>query len=279
MKQKFLEAATWYQKKGYSVIPVRKNKKPYIKWERYQTEKANLDQIRSWWKEWPSANIGLVTGEVAGIDVVDCDSEKGRDALNEFLPDTNLMPISKTPKGWHYFFKHSPGLSNGVRLITDCDLRTNGGYVIAPPSINGEGKAYDWMPDLSIAKVKTPAMPKMLFDVLQSAAMPASALKREHINVSIPYKEHNNSNITCPTNPNKHNISFEQGNRDEALFHIANCLVKGGMDKTNILDCLYFLAQTAIRLFQKKKFWLKLNQQSNGLKTEIETSRQRSESG
>ena len=258
MKQKLLEAALGYQKKGYSVIPVRKNKKPFIKWERYQTEKADLDQIRSWWKQWPNANIGLVTGEISGIDVVDCDSEKGRNALNEFLSDTTLIPISKTPKGWHYFFKHSPGLSNGVRLITDCDLRTNGGYVIAPPSLNGEGKAYAWMPDLSITKVKPPAMPKMLFDILQSAAMPASALKREHINVSIPYKGHNISNITCLTNPNKHNISFEQGCRDESLFHIANCLVKGGMERDNILNCLYFIGVNCNPPFPEKEILAKV---------------------
>jgi len=66
---KFLKSALWYQKQGYSVIPVKRDKKPYIKWEKYQSERANQDQIRTWWEKWPGANIGLVTGKVSGIDV------------------------------------------------------------------------------------------------------------------------------------------------------------------------------------------------------------------
>jgi len=109
---KLLEWALWYQKQGFSVIPVKKDKKPYVKWEKYQTERANADQINEWWKKWPSANVAVVTGEISGVDAVDLDSENGRDALNEFLPDSSITPISKTPKGYHYFFKHRPGLSN-----------------------------------------------------------------------------------------------------------------------------------------------------------------------
>ena len=130
-----------YQKQDYSVIPVQQNKKPFIKWEKYQHERASPDQIRAWWQKWPGANVGLITGKISNIDVVDCDSEKGRDALNEFLSDSFETPVSKTPKGHHYFFKHRPGLTNGVQVIRDCDLRTDGGYAVVAPSKN-KTKAY-----------------------------------------------------------------------------------------------------------------------------------------
>ena len=130
-----LQAALQYQKAGFSVIPVKPNKKPYIKWQKYQKEKASENQIKKWWQRWPEANPAIVTGEISGVDVVDVDNEAGWKALNEFLIDSLITPISKTPAGgYHVYFKHQAGLSNGVRIIEGCDLRTNGGYVLAPPS-------------------------------------------------------------------------------------------------------------------------------------------------
>ena len=165
-----IRAALKYQELGFSVIPVKQNKRPYTKWEEFQTKKADTDQVRAWWKQWPSANVGLVTGEISGIDVVDCDSQKGLDALNEFLPETIVLPIAKTPNGWHYYFKHQPGLPNKARIITDCDVRTTGGYIIAPPSKNGTGEPYAWQKGLKITDVSPPPMPDMLFDILSAHA-------------------------------------------------------------------------------------------------------------
>jgi hypothetical protein len=246
-KQMNLKAALKYQQLGFSVIPVRKDKKPFIKWERYQSEKADSDQLRAWWEKWPNGNIGLVTGEVSGIDVVDCDSEKGRDALNEFLSDSHIMPISKTPKGWHYFFKHSPGLSNGVRVIADCDLRTTGGYIIVPPSKNGEGKPYAWMQDLKITDVSPARMPKMLFEILQSGGA-SKALNKKNAVLSTPDLRSQYSVLSM----GGRNISFDEPGRDETLFHIANCLFKGGMAKDNILKCLHFIGSNCNPPFKKR---------------------------
>ena len=233
-----MKAAQWYQKRGFSVIPVRQNKKPYIKWEKYQSEKAGSGQIKTWWDKWPSANIGIVTGKVSGIDVVDCDSEKGRDALKEFLSDSLVVPISKTPRGWHYFFKHSPGLSNSVRVIADCDLRTTGGYVVVPPSKNEAGKAYAWMDGFSIAKVDLAAMPDMLFDILQAGAM---------------------QNPKNPSDFKQLQVGdFKQGDRDQALFHLANVLVKGGMSDENIRKYLHFFALHCDPPFSEKEALIKI---------------------
>ena len=130
-----LEAALSYQRSGFSVIPVKKDKKPYVKWEKFQTEKATEKQIRQWWQRWPDANPAIVTGEISGIDVIDVDTDAGWQALNEFLSDSFEAPIARTPAGgYHVYFRHRAGLSNGIRVIEGCDLRTTGGYVVAPPS-------------------------------------------------------------------------------------------------------------------------------------------------
>jgi len=253
---KFLKSALWYQKQGYSVIPVKQDKKPFIKeWKPYQTQKADPDQIREWWAKNPGANVALVTGELSGIDVVDCDSEKGRDALNEFLSDTIIMPISKTPKGWHYFFRHRPGLSNGVRIITDCDLRTTGGYIIVPPSRGKNGKPYAWMKGLSIADVKPAPMPKMFFDtLLQGGHAKTSSLTNMHSRGG----SNADSVLNCPqVSPTVLKL-FGEGSRDETLFHVANCLVKGGMNKDMLLNVLSFIAKNCKPPFPQKEVLIKL---------------------
>ena len=152
MTNRHLKAALWYERRNLSVIPVgTDNKKPFIKWERYQTEQATTGQLRQWWQRWPTANIGIVCGKVSGITVIDADSEAGRDALEEFLPDTLMLPVVKTPNGWHYWFQYVPGIPNKVRAITDCDVRNDGGYVIAPPSVIENGRIYQWVENLRLA--------------------------------------------------------------------------------------------------------------------------------
>ena len=90
--ENILNAALRYREQGFSVIPVKQDKKPYIKWERYQTEKAEPDTILKWWKLHPDANVGIITGAISGIDVLDADSEKGRNGLNKYLSGIRLFP-------------------------------------------------------------------------------------------------------------------------------------------------------------------------------------------
>lgn len=158
--QALLSAALEYQQQGFSVVPVKPDKTPYIKWTAYQQQAADADQIRRWWKQWPQAWPGIVTGKVSGITVVDADSDQGADALGEFLPDGLAgIPIVKTPKGYHFYFKYVPGIKNAVRLLPDTDLRNDGGYVIAPPS---KGGAYAWL-----QAAEAGPMPEGLADILK----------------------------------------------------------------------------------------------------------------
>ena len=70
-----LKAALSYAEMGLSVIPVASNKKPAIKsWIPYQKESASEKQIIHWWGNNPRANIGIVTGAISNLTVVDLDS-------------------------------------------------------------------------------------------------------------------------------------------------------------------------------------------------------------
>ena len=129
----------------FSLIPVKKDKKPYIKWEAYQKERPTIEEINDWWQKWPEASIGIVTGKLSGITVIDIDSEKGNRAIEQYIPDNLITPTAKSPKGKHLYFEYKEGISNATGFLDDCDIRSEGGYIIAPPSSNGQGKAYQWL--------------------------------------------------------------------------------------------------------------------------------------
>jgi hypothetical protein len=138
-KNQNFQVALNYAKSGFSVIPVGQDKKPLIEWKKFQSEKASEEKIKKWFAKFPSANVGIITGKISGIVVVDI--EAGGDIKN--LPAT---VISKTGGGgWHFFYKH-PGknIKNAVRIRDKIDIRGDGGYVVAPPSTHKSGRRYEW---------------------------------------------------------------------------------------------------------------------------------------
>ncbi len=67
-----LGCAIVYAETGLRVFPCNTGKKPLIKgWPKLATTDSN--QIRHWWSKWPSANIGIATGEESGLLVLDID--------------------------------------------------------------------------------------------------------------------------------------------------------------------------------------------------------------
>jgi putative DNA primase/helicase len=107
--------------------------------------------IRRWWGMWPAANIGIATGAAAGLVVLDEDSYKGGDQSRLDLEHT-YRPLPETVLsltgggGVQYFFEH-PGIpvKNAVQTLgVGLDIRGDGGYVIAPPSLHKSGKRYCW---------------------------------------------------------------------------------------------------------------------------------------
>jgi Bifunctional DNA primase/polymerase, N-terminal len=60
--------------RGWSIFPLLpRSKKPAVKWEQYQRRLATVDEIESWFTE-PGCNVGIATGKISGIFVMDADS-------------------------------------------------------------------------------------------------------------------------------------------------------------------------------------------------------------
>ena len=131
------EIAKKYLAKNISVIPVGKDKKPLINWKEYQTRLASQSEAFEWWQEWPDANIGIVTGKISGITVIDV--EAGGD-ISRF-PSTTI--IRTGGGGWHLYYRYCPGMENKTRVFPLTDVRGDGGFCVAPPSIHSSGKKYE----------------------------------------------------------------------------------------------------------------------------------------
>jgi len=142
-----LAAAVEYSRSGLSVIPIGADKRPLVKWKEFQERRASEAQIGMWWEMWPNANVGLVTGHVSGIIVLDCDNEIAMQEWQTHFAELGLATsCCKTGRGAHFYFQHPGGtVKNFAGKIEGLDLRGDGGYVIAPPSIHASGVLYEWI--------------------------------------------------------------------------------------------------------------------------------------
>ncbi len=141
------DAACEYLGEEFSVIPVNpKTKKPLINWKKYQKQLPTEEELETWWKTWPKANVAIVTGELSGLAVIDADSLTGCNWVTDNVEKTTVY--AKTSEGrFHSYFKYPDDIEikNAVRIAPDVDIRGEGGYVVAPPSIHATGHKYEWV--------------------------------------------------------------------------------------------------------------------------------------
>ena len=177
-----LDAALNYAEKfNYSIIPVNpKTKKPYFSWKQNQTRRATSTEIQKWWGKYPKAMIGIATGKLSGIFVIDCDTREGYEAVQKLIPESLLMPIARTPRGgWHLYFlmPANSRFTVGTAIMPGVDFRAEGGYIIAPPSINAEGKGYQWENGLSLDDVALPELPPAISTYINNSIKREGASK------------------------------------------------------------------------------------------------------
>jgi len=234
-----LEYATYYLKTRVSVVPFKPDKsKSYIKWGEYRKRYPTHDELKKWFEKWPDAYVAIITGELSRLLVVDCDSQEAYDWLNEYyLSDTFKTPIAKTPRGYHLYFNHRPGLSNDSEYAKGVDVRTEGGLIIAPPSKNGSSQ-YKWLSGFEYGKTNIADIPEELYQFFlqKCSSISANSSISTESNTSVFNKESNhiNNNIIAKPGPkslwvDRFSSKIGQGARDETLFHIANTITKGGM--------------------------------------------------
>lgn len=107
---------------------------------------ASLDvkQIKEWWTKWPNASIGIATGKVSGVSVIDLDGPEGLMSGRRLSLVSSVTAL--TGRGKQLFYADTEGkLGNSVKkLASGVDTRSSNGYVVVPPSLHPNGKRYSW---------------------------------------------------------------------------------------------------------------------------------------
>lgn len=152
------EYALYYSRLGLAVFPIKPKSKQPLTEHGLKDASKEPEQIESWWNRWPAANIGIATGAVSGGLVVidlDVDKDKGIDgrvtlreweAEHEKLPDNTWLAITGRG-GYHYFYHDTSTVRNRTGIYEGIDIRGDGGYIVAPPSVHPNGNTYEWEQD------------------------------------------------------------------------------------------------------------------------------------
>lgn len=149
------EYALYYASLGLAVFPIRPKGKEPLTAHGFQDATRDTEQIKAWWTQWPSANIGIATGSRSGgLLVIDLDVDEdkgvdGRETLREWEAEHGKLPgntwLSITGRGgYHYFYRTAEKIRNRTALYEGVDIRGEGGYVVAPPSDHPNGRSYQW---------------------------------------------------------------------------------------------------------------------------------------
>ncbi len=176
-----LNFALKYLKQGLSVIPLEpKGKRPLISWTEFQSRHATEEEVQVWFQKWPNANLGVVTGRISGIAVVDLDGAEGLKSASDLGLTSSV--VSLTGGGKHLWYQNpvSVVVTNAVRIAPGLDVRGEGGYVVAPPSIAANGRRYRWNGAVSADfKNRLPPFPSGLSTATNAAQPSHTSIKEE----------------------------------------------------------------------------------------------------
>ena len=134
---------------GWHVLPIRPGTKLPATSHGFHDASNDPDQVLDWWDRDPAYGIGVATGAVSGLVVLDVDPG-GLETLSALVTEHGPLPSTlkaQTPRGgWHGYYAH-PGrrvrCTAGV-LGANLDVRGDGGYVVAPESEHPNGGTYRW---------------------------------------------------------------------------------------------------------------------------------------
>jgi Bifunctional DNA primase/polymerase, N-terminal len=155
----FARAAGWYASKAFLVFPLAPgSKKPMSGSAGFYEAATDATQIAEWVREFPAANIGIRCGAESNLCVVDIDPEKdGFETEAALRAEGKIFPgdaVTHTRSGGrHIWLAYHPALWEGTdRIGPGIDIRTDGGYIVAPPSIVAPGE-YTWLTRKALPEV------------------------------------------------------------------------------------------------------------------------------
>lgn len=200
--RELLEAALAYATRGWKVLPLHNptdaapcscddgaacdrspGKHPRTR-HGLKDATTNAAVIRQWWANWPHANVGILTGAESGFWALDIDTRKGgEDTLERLRSIHGGIPHTAQALtgggGEHWLFRHGGGelvIPNTVEALgPGLDVRGDGGYIVAPPSLHPNGRLYAWEGSSDPQEVPLAEAPSWLLSLVRGRPTPVRA--------------------------------------------------------------------------------------------------------
>ena len=154
-----LQAALEYAAQGLAVFPLQPRSKEPATPHGCKDATTDTAQIEQWFRGHDNYNLAIATGEKSGgLTVIDLDIEEdkginGYESITEWqrshgtLTDTAGTITGRG--GYHWLYRTTKHVTNRAGLLPGVDIRGEGGYIVAPPSIHPNGRQYEWEQDIS----------------------------------------------------------------------------------------------------------------------------------
>ena len=149
------KAAVWYAENGFAVFPLRARGKRPATQHGVNDWTDDAESVRKWWEKHPDHNIGIACGTPSGGLLVldfDVDEEKDKDGLATLyawershgeLPETAVAITGRG--GMHYLYRTDrTNIHPSANPDLSVDVRSDGSYIVAPPSVHENGRRYEW---------------------------------------------------------------------------------------------------------------------------------------
>jgi hypothetical protein len=183
-------SARRYAELGWAVVPVHTprdgacscsrpdcpsvGKHPRVRWQGFSENAPAIDQVESWWKRWPDANVAVITGAVSGLAVIDVDPRSGGDHALAGLEERwgSLPPTPTTLTGGggrHLWFDTGANTPQSALIAPGLELKAAGGTVVAPPSLHASGRRYTWIREQSPWEMGLAPLPAWLGTLARGA--------------------------------------------------------------------------------------------------------------
>jgi hypothetical protein len=178
---KIADAAKHYLSLGMSIIPlVPHDKFPYAsvlkettgskRWGQFAQRAATWGEAEDWFRQ--PANVGIVTGQVSRVIVLDVDDlDAAMPTLSEMGIPAGAAVARTGGGGLHIYMAHpcdGQPIPNFAKRMPGADLRGDGGYVVAPPSIHSSGTRYAWLVRLPAEIASLPCAPEWLITLARA---------------------------------------------------------------------------------------------------------------
>ncbi len=157
--QPFLAQALRYALAGWRVLPLQPGGKAPLTAHGVHDASSDPETIGEWWQRWPAANIGLALDNAHVVLDVDLRHGGKLEDVYKLGVDVDATPVQRTwSGGWHVLLEKpvSMAFAGKVPGVPGIDVKTDGGYIVAAPSMI-DGKPYRWERDpLDVDPVRIP---------------------------------------------------------------------------------------------------------------------------